>query len=116
MKFSDEPIVTNQIEHHPWLDQSAVFKACAKHGISVTSYSPIGKARRLNDPVVAEIARATGRTPAQIVLRWHLQQPMNIAIPRSSNPERIAENIGIFDFSLSPEEMQRVSSLARRSS
>jgi diketogulonate reductase-like aldo/keto reductase len=113
-KFSDAPIVTNQIEHHPWIDQSATFKACAKHGISLTSYSPIGKARRLNDPVIVEIARAKGKTPAQIVLRWHIQQPMNIAIPRSSNPSRIVENFNIFDFSLTPAEMQRISGLARR--
>ena len=84
VKFADAPIVTNQIEHHPWIDQGATFKACAKHGISITSYSPIGKARRLNDPVIVEIARAKGKTPAQIVLRWQIQQPMNIAIPRSS--------------------------------
>ena len=58
---ADEPIVTNQIEHHPWRDQSALFKACAKHGISITSYSPLGKARNLDDPVVAEIARAHGK-------------------------------------------------------
>lgn len=115
VKFSDEPLVTNQIEHHPWLDQSALFKACAKHGISITSYSPIGKARRLDDPIIVEIARAKRKTAAQIVLRWHLQQPMNIAIPRSSKPARIAENIGVFDFSLTPEEMRRISSLSRRS-
>ena len=113
--FADEPLVTNQIEHHPWLDQSAAFKACAKHGISITSYSPIGKARRLDDPVIAEIARAKGKTAAQVVLRWHIQQPMNIAIPRSSKPARILENIDLFDFSLTPEEMRRISSLARRS-
>jgi len=115
VKFSDEPLVTNQIEHHPWLDQNALFKACAKHGISITSYSPIGKARRLDDPIVVEIARAKRKTPAQVVLRWHIQQPMNIAIPRSSKPARVAENIDVFDFSLTPEEMQRIASLARRS-
>ena len=113
VKFSTEPLVTNQIEHHPWIDQSAVFKACAGHGISITSYSPIGKARRLDDPVIVEVARAKKKTPAQVVLRWQIQQPMNIAIPRSSNPGRIVENIGIFDFALTPEEMRRISALAR---
>src|SRR6185503_3750467 len=109
VKFSDAPIVTNQIENHPWIDQSATFKACSKHGISITSYSPIGKARRLDDPVIAEIARAKGKTPAQIVLRWQIQLPMNIAIPRSSNRARIVENLAIFDFSLTAEEMRRIS-------
>jgi diketogulonate reductase-like aldo/keto reductase len=110
---ADEPIVTNQIEHHPHLDQSATFAACRRHGISVTSYSPVGKGRALDDPVIVEIARAKGKTPAQVVLRWHLAQPMNIAIPKSADPRRIAENIGIFDFSLTPEEVERISALAR---
>ncbi len=113
VRVADEPLVTNQIEHHPWIDQGAIFKACAKHGISVTSYSPIGKARRLDDPVIVGIANARRKTPAQIVLRWQIQQPMNIAIPRSSNPGRIAENFAIFDFTLTPEEMRRISALAR---
>ena len=111
--FTDEPLVTNQIEHHPWIDQSATIKACVRHGISITSHSPLGRARRLTDTPIVEIARAKGATPAQVVLRWHMQQPMNITIPRSSNPGRIRENFGIFDFELSPEEMRRVSSLAR---
>jgi 2,5-diketo-D-gluconate reductase B len=113
VRFSDEPLVTNQIEHHPWIDQSAVFSACARHGISITSYSPIGKGRRLHDPVLVEIARARGKTPAQIVLRWQIQLPMNIAIPRSSKRTRIAENFDIFDFSLTSEDMRRISALAR---
>jgi diketogulonate reductase-like aldo/keto reductase len=113
VRFSDEPLVTNQIEHHPWIDQRAVFKVCAKHGISITSYSPISKARRLDDPVLVEIARARGKTPAQIVLRWQIELPMNIAIPRSSKRKRIAENFEIFDFSLTPEETRRISALAR---
>ena len=76
-----------------------------KHGIVITSYCPLGRSKLLRDPVVAEIAAAKGKTPAQIVLRWHVQQPKNIAIPKSSNPERIAENFAIFDFALAPEEM-----------
>jgi diketogulonate reductase-like aldo/keto reductase len=107
-----EPLVTNQFEHHPWLDQSALFKVCARHGISITSYCPLGRARRLGDPVIVEIARSRRKTPAQIVLRWHVQIPMNIAVPRSSKPERIVENIGVFDFELTTEEMQRISGLA----
>jgi diketogulonate reductase-like aldo/keto reductase len=110
--FADEPLVTNQVEHHPWLDQSRLFEACRKHGLSITSYSPIGKGKRLTQPVLQELARAKGKTPAQMTLRWHIQQPMNIAIPRSSKPERIAENIAIFDFTLTPQEMAQISSLA----
>jgi 2,5-diketo-D-gluconate reductase B len=111
--LADAPIVTNQIEHHPWLDQSALFEACRKHDISITSYSPLGKARRLTHRVITEIADAKGKTPAQIVLRWQIQHPMNIAIPRSSEPKRIVENFGVFDFELAPEEMRRISALGR---
>jgi len=114
VKSSDAPIVTNQIEHHPWIDQSDIFEACARHGVSITSYSPIGKARRLDDPLLVELARAKGKTAAQIVLRWQIQLPMNIAIPRSSNPARIAENFEVFEFTLTKDEMRRISGLAKR--
>jgi 2,5-diketo-D-gluconate reductase B len=114
VRAADVPIVTNQVEHHPHLDQRGIFAACAKHGISITSYSPLGKGAVLREPVITKLAREKGKTPAQIVLRWHLQQPQNIAIPKSADPRRIAENIDIFDFALSAEEMQRISALARR--
>lgn len=110
---ADERLVTNQVQHHPWMDQRRLYETCVKHGLSLTSYSPIGKATRLDDPVIVEIARVQQKTPAQIVLRWHIQQPMNIAIPRSSKPARIAENIAIFDFTLTDAEMLRISGLAR---
>jgi diketogulonate reductase-like aldo/keto reductase len=116
VQYADEPIVTNQVEYHPYLDQSAVFAACRKHGLVVSSYAPIGRGAVLRDAVVREIARAKGKTPAQVVLRWHIQQPLNLAIPKSADPRRIRENIAIFDFALTPEEMDRISSLARRGS
>jgi diketogulonate reductase-like aldo/keto reductase len=113
VRHADEPIVTNQVEYHPYLDQSAVFAACRKHGIAVSAYAPIGRGGPLSDPVIVEIAAAKGRTPAQVVLRWHLQQPLNVAIPKSADPGRIRENIDILDFELTPEEMRRISGLAR---
>ena len=113
LAIADEPLVTNQVERHPYLDQSALAALCAGHGIALTSYAPIGRGALLKDATITPIAAAKGKTPAQIVLRWHVQQPMNIAIPRSSNPQRIAENIDIFDFALTPDEMRRISGLAR---
>lgn len=110
---ADEPLVTNQVEHHPWLDQAPLFEACNRHGISITSYCPIGRGALLREPTIKAIAAERARTPAQIVLRWHVQQPMNIAIPRSSNPARIAENIDVFDFELTAEEMRRISVLGK---
>ena len=113
VRCADEPIVTDQVEHHPYLDQSALLATCAKLGVSMTSYAPLGKGRMLREPAITEIAAAKGRTPAQVVLRWHVQQPTNIAIPKSGDAGRIAENIGVFDFELTQEEMRRIGGLAR---
>jgi diketogulonate reductase-like aldo/keto reductase len=112
--IADEPIVTNQVEHHPWLDQRELMATARRLRISITSYTPLGRTRLLAEQAIVEIAKAKGKTPAQIVLRWHIQQPMNIAIPKSVNPKRIAENIEIFRFELTQQEMDRISGLARQ--
>ena len=113
LSISEEPLATDQVEHHPHVDQSALLEFCRGRGMALTSYSPIAKGALLGEPVLVEVARAKGKTPAQVVLRWHMQQPGNVAIPRSSNPKRIVENIDIFDFELSPDEMAQISGLAR---
>jgi diketogulonate reductase-like aldo/keto reductase len=110
---ADRPLVTNQVEHHPYVDQQAVFAVCRRHGMAVTSYAPLGRQGVLDDPAVKRIAAGHRRTPAQIVLRWHVQQPGNIAIPKSQDPARIAENFAIFDFALTDGEMLALSALAR---
>jgi diketogulonate reductase-like aldo/keto reductase len=109
----DEPLVTNQCEYHPYLNQDRVRGAGARHGLSFTSYSPLGRGDLINDAAVQDIARKHGKTAAQVILRWHVQQPGTIAIPRSSKPQRIAENFRVFDFALSVDEMRRLSGLAR---
>jgi len=111
-RIADEPLVTNQVEHHPYLDQSALLEVCARHGLALTSYSPLGRGAMLREPAIVEVARAKGKTPGQVVLRWHVQLPMNIAIPKSADRKRIAENIDIFDFELTADEMARISALA----
>lgn len=108
-----EPLVVNQCEYHPFLDQTKVIAACRRHGLAFTSYSPLGKGEVARDPVVREIADRHGKAPGQIVLRWHVQQPGVVAIPKASTREHISENLNIFDFELSPEEMARISGLAR---
>ena len=105
---ADEPIVANQCEYHPYLDQRAVLSACRRHGVAFISYCPLGKAQVLGEPAIQAIAKAHGRTPAQIVLRWHLQQGV-AAIPKSGTPARIAENLAVFDFALADEEMAAIS-------
>lgn len=109
---ASEPLVVNQVEYHPYLDQSAVLAECERHGIALTAYSPIAKGKVFSDPVLGEIAEAHGKNAGQVALRWLVQQPRVIAIPRSSQPERIAEFIAIDDFVLSDNEMARISELA----
>jgi diketogulonate reductase-like aldo/keto reductase len=113
VRLAHEPIVANQCEYHPYLDQGAVIAACRRHGVAFVSYCPIGKAQVLSEPAIRAVAEAHGRTPAQVVLRWHLQQGV-AAIPKSGNPGRIAENLSVFDFALADDEMARISGLARR--
>jgi diketogulonate reductase-like aldo/keto reductase len=111
--LADEPLVTDQCEYHPFLNQAPVLAACRRHGLAFTSYSPLGKSAVVSEPVIAEIAARHGKTPAQVVLRWHVQQPGVIAIPKSGNRQRIAENIAICDFALSDDDMRRIFALAR---
>jgi diketogulonate reductase-like aldo/keto reductase len=113
VRLASEPLVVNQCEYHPHLDQSRVRAACAKHGLAFTSYTPLGKGDVLKEAVVRDIATAHAKSPAQVVLRWHVQQPGTVAIPKSANRERAAANLNIFDFALSDEEMHHISGLAR---
>lgn len=110
---SEASILANQCEYHPGLDQSVLIEACRSAGTAFVAYRPLGQGSILGEAVVARIAASHGRTPGQVVLRWHLQQPGVVAIPRSATPAHIAENIGLFDFALSDEEMAALFALAR---
>jgi 2,5-diketo-D-gluconate reductase B len=103
-----EPLACDQVEYHPYLDQSKVLEACARHGMAVVAYSPVAKGRIKNDPTLARIGQAHGKTAAQVCLRWLVQQNV-AAIPRTSKIERLSENIEIFDFELSDDEMRQIS-------
>jgi 2,5-diketo-D-gluconate reductase A len=102
----------NQIELHPRLQQLELRRFHEEHGIATEAWSPLGKARFLDKPMIARIASAHGRTAAQVVLRWHIQLG-NIVIPKSVTPSRIEENFRIFDFELSEEDMRAVFELDR---
>ncbi len=98
----------NQIELHPMLQQTETRAYCAEHGIEIESYSPLMQAgEALEHPVVASLADKYGKTPAQVILRWHVQSGF-IVIPKSAKPERIQENFDLFDFELSPDDMQQI--------
>lgn len=89
----------NQIEIHPFFTQSALYRFCADRGIRVISWSPLGRGRDLEHPMVQSLAADLHKTPAQIVLRWHLEKGL-LPIPKSVHAERIRENADVFDFSL----------------
>jgi 2,5-diketo-D-gluconate reductase B len=108
-----EPLVTNQVECHPYLDQTRMIAALRQHGMALTAHCPLGRGRLMGDPVLAAIAHDRKRTLAQVALRWLIQQEIIAAIPRSSNPERIAENLDVLDFRLTADEMDRISALKR---
>ena len=103
-----EPLVCDQVEYHPYLDQTKVREACAQHGLALVAYSPVAKGKVKGDETLNRIGRARGKTAAQICLRWLVQQNV-CAIPRTSKIERLSENIDIFDFELSDAEMARIS-------
>jgi 2,5-diketo-D-gluconate reductase A len=100
----------NQIEVYPYLTQEDVRAFCAEHQIAVEAWSPLGQGAVLNDPVIRNIAEKTGKTPAQVVLRWHIQRG-DIVFPKSVTPERVRENIDIFDFELSGADVEDITLL-----
>ncbi|OEV30205.1 oxidoreductase [Streptomyces nanshensis] len=100
----------NQIELHPRLQQRELRAFHTEHGITTEAWSPLAQGALLRDPAVTAIAQAHGRTPAQVILRWHLQIG-NVVIPKSVTPERIRQNIDVFDFSLSDEEVAAITPL-----
>jgi 2,5-diketo-D-gluconate reductase A len=101
----------NQIELHPYLQQSELRALHAEHGIVTEAWSPLGQGKGLlDDPVLGQLARKHDRTPAQVVLRWHVQVG-NVVIPKSVTPSRIKENIDVFDFDLDDEDLTAITNL-----
>jgi len=100
----------NQIELHPFFQQRELRAFLDEKGIAVESWSPLAKARRLEDPTLVSIGKKHGKTPAQVVLRWHLESGL-VAIPKSTHEARIRENFAIFDFSLDADDMRKIAAL-----
>lgn len=106
--LSEAPLVANQIEYHPWLDQSAVVAQARELGMSITSYYAMADGRSPTDPTLAAIGESHGKTAAQVALRWLLQQDGVGALTKTSKLERLPENFELFDFELTDEEMDRI--------
>ena len=111
--LADEPLVCNQIEVHPFIDQSKVIAACARHGMAVVAYSPVARGGVKRDKALAKIGAAHDKTAVQVALRFLVQQGI-VVIPRTSRVERLKENLAIFDFALSKAEMAEIARLAHR--
>jgi len=109
---TDTVPAVNQIELHPYFQNREVAAYGDEHGIPTEAWSPIAQGEVLDDPVIAEIAEKLGRTPAQVVLRWHVQHGY-IVFPKSVTPERIRENFELFDFELEPGDAEAVDALDR---
>lgn len=110
--YSDAPLITNQVEHHPYLSNRPLIETARALGSTLTAWSPLAQGQVAEDATLIEIGKAHGKTPGQVTLRWLVQQGI-IAIPRTQKESRARENFDIWDFQLSGDEMQRISRLAR---
>ena len=106
-------IACNQCEYHPRLDQQPLIDLCRRQGVAFVSYYPLAQGRYFDDPVLVRIAKGLGRTVSQVMLRWHMQQAGVAAIPKSSSPGHLQENISVFDFKLGDDDMGAISAMAR---
>jgi len=112
VKLASEPLVTNQIEVHPFLDQGKVLAACRRHGVSVTAYCPLARGKVPGNETLERIGKAHGKSAAQVALRYLAQQAI-IPIPRTANPDHLAADFAVFDFKLGDGEMAEIAALKR---
>ncbi|WP_255326520.1 aldo/keto reductase [Sphingobium sp. EM0848] len=112
VRLSDEPLATNQFEYHPYLNQSLLLEATRELGMTATAYCGMAVGRVFEEAVLQRIAATHGRSVAQIVLRWLVQQDHVAALSRTTNIERLPENLSVFDFALSASEMEEIYGLA----
>ncbi|WP_134498980.1 aldo/keto reductase [Microvirga pakistanensis] len=113
IRLSDAPLVTNQIEYHPYLDQKVVIEAARKAGLAVTAYYAMADGKVFQDETLKDIGARHGKTIAQVVLRWLVQQDGIVALTKTVSETRAAENLAIFDFELSAEDMAAIHALAK---
>ncbi|MFC6722838.1 aldo/keto reductase [Halobium palmae] len=112
IELSETPIVANQVEYHPYMDQSELLKACVNENVTLTAYSPLDVGGVLDDPTLKGIGDQYGKTSSQVSLRWLLQQEMVSTVPKSADEEHIRENFDVFDFELTDEEMGDIFAIA----
>lgn len=109
---SGAPIFANECEYHPYLDQTPLLEACRRQGIVFLAYSPLGRRAAFDEPLIQDIAQRLGRSPAQVILRWHLDQDGVVPIPKATSVAHIRQNLDVFGFTLTPEDRAAISALA----
>jgi diketogulonate reductase-like aldo/keto reductase len=105
---ADAPLVTNQVQFHPYKPQRGMLSYCQDEGLALTAYSPLARGTALDDDTVQRLAAAYDRTPAQIVLRWATQHHNVAVIPKTADPDHLAENLAIFEFKLTGSEVEEL--------
>lgn len=110
LTYASHPPVINQLELHPFCQQPKLTAFCESHNILLQAYSPLIRARKMDDPTLVSVAKAHGVTPAQVLVRWSLQKGWN-PLPKSDDPERIRLNKEVFGWTLTAEEMKEVDKL-----
>jgi len=112
VSLTDAPLTVNQVEYHPYLDQSKVLESVRAHNMLLTAYCPIARGNVMKDATLKAIGEKYGKSPVQVTLRWLLQQDSVMAIPKSGSPKNAAANFDIFDFELSENDMEAIHDLA----
>jgi len=107
------PILTDQVEYHPFLSQAALLELARAYDLLLTAYAPVARGKVLHDPTLRAIGERHGKTPAQVALRWLLQQPRVVAIPKAASPANQAANLDVFDFVLGHDELTAIAGLDR---
>lgn len=110
--LTDEPLVCNQVEYHPYLDQSPVLREVRARGMALTAYQPLALGKVFQDDALIAMTKKRGKSPGQITLRWLIDQNQVAAIPKTGTPARAAENLAL-DFTLTPQEQQAIAALHR---
>jgi len=107
-RLAESPILTNQVQFHPYWDQQELLTYCRIHDVALTAYSPLAHGAVLGDDVLASVGRRYGKSPAQVAVRWVIQHENVLTVPKATSRDHLAENLDVFDFELSAEEMERI--------